>query len=95
MYFLREQLFWSLWLLISVTAALCIMVADYCGCCLLDSLIPSKGFKLRTKPKRYFFIKVFTTSKTFAILTCINTNLRCITIVDYCESNKQMGWVCV
>ena len=23
-------------------------------------------------------IKVFTTSKTFAILTCINTNLRCI-----------------
>ena len=25
-----------------------------------------------------FFIKVFTTSKTFAILTCINTNLRCI-----------------
>ena len=40
-------------------------------------------------------IKVFTTSKTFAILTCINTNLRCIKIVDYCESNKQMGWVCV
>ena len=26
----------------------------------------------------YIFIKVFTTSKTFAILTCTNTNLRCI-----------------
>ena len=26
----------------------------------------------------YFFIKAFTTSKTFAILTCINANLRCI-----------------
>ena len=26
-----------------------------------------------------FFIKVFTTSKTFVILTCINTNLRYIT----------------
>ena len=25
-----------------------------------------------------FFIKVFTTRKTFAILTCINTKLRCI-----------------
>ena len=25
-----------------------------------------------------FFVKVFTASKTFTILTCINTNLRCI-----------------
>ena len=25
-----------------------------------------------------FFMKVFTTSKNFAMLTCINTNLRCI-----------------
>ena len=44
MYFLREQLFWSLWLLISVAAALCFhgcwlisVVAD-----LLDSLILSR-----------------------------------------------------
>ena len=40
-------------------------------------------------------IKVLTTSKTFAILTCININLGCIEVVDYCESNKQMGQVCV
>ena len=62
---------------------------------LLDNLILSKGFKLRTEPKKkYFFIKVFTTSKTFAILTFINTNLIYIKIMDYCESNKQMGRVC-
>ena len=45
------------------------MVANYCGCCfmfswllnsvvadLLDSLILSKGFKLRTERKKIFFL---------------------------------------
>ena len=53
------------------------LVAD-----LLDSFILSKRFKLRTeleKKYKFFFIKVFTTTKTFEILTYINTNLRCIT----------------
>ena len=72
MYFLREQLFWSLWFLISVAAALFSWLLISAVADLLNSLILS-----RTEPKK-IFIKVFTTSKTFAILTCINTNLRCI-----------------
>ena len=74
MYFLMKQLFWSLWLLISVAAALCFhgcwlisLVAD-----LLDSLILSRTENQKTNT---FLSKI---SKTFAILTCINTNLRCI-----------------
>ena len=46
---------------------------------LLDSLILSKGFKLRTEPKNNIFLSKFSTQvKLFAILTCINTNMRYI-----------------
>ena len=57
MHFFREHLFWSLWLLINVAAALC-----FHGCWLVLLLL-------------YIFIRVFTTSKTFVVLTCINTSL--------------------
>ena len=46
------------------------LVADKFGCCFIFLwLLNSVAADL---------IKVFTTSKTFAILTCINTDLRCI-----------------
>ena len=35
-------------------------------------------FYQKLKQKNIFLIKVFTTSQTFAILTCRNTNLKCI-----------------
>ena len=47
------------------------LVGDYFGCCFIFSrLLNSVAADL---------IKVFTASKIFAILTCINTNLRYIT----------------
>ena len=47
MYFLREQLFWSLWLLISVAAALFSWLLISVVADLLNSLILS-----RTEPKK-------------------------------------------
>ena len=61
MYFLREQLFWSLWLLISVAAAL-----YFHGCSLISlKTEPEKKDFQKLNLKTYFFIKVFTTSKNF------------------------------
>ena len=67
MYFLREQLFWSLWLLISVAAALCFhgcwlisVVAD-----LLDSLILSRT---ENQKNNIFLSKFSPQVKLFAIL---------------------------
>ena len=47
-----------------------LMVAAYFGCCFI--------FPWLLNNVAADLIKVLTTSKTFAILTCINTNLRCI-----------------
>ena len=56
MYFLREQLFWSLWLLISVAAALC-----FHGCSLISVVVDLFGSLIlsRTEPekKNIFLLK--------------------------------------
>ena len=62
MYFLREQLLWSLWLLISGVADLC-----FYSCWLVWPLLYVFMAALKQKDS-IFFIKVFTTSKTFEIL---------------------------
>ena len=50
------------------------MVADWCGFCFTFLWIFMAAEYCGCWS--IFFIKFFTTSKTFAILTCINTNLR-------------------
>ena len=61
---------WLVWLLLYI-----FMVADW----LVWLLICLKVLFSRTEPeKNIFLIKVYTTSKAFVILTCINTNLKCI-----------------
>ena len=62
---------WLVWLLLYV-----FMVADWLVWLLICLTVL---FYQELNLEKNFFIKVFTTSKTFAILTCINTNLRCIT----------------
>ena len=74
MYFLREQSFSSLWLLISVAAALCLH-----GCWLVWLLIYlTVLFYQELNLKKIIFLLKFSPQvKVFAILTCISTNLGC------------------
>ena len=57
------------------------MVAD-----LLDSLILSKRFKLRTEPEEN--VNIFLSK--FSPLTCLNTNLRFIT--NWLQSSQVCEW---
>ena len=63
------------------------MVDDYFDCCFIFSW-------LLNNVAADLIIKVFTRRKTFAILTCLNTNLRCIKDCGLLWI-KQMGRVCV